>query len=241
MRLSTMGIQILFSPLMVMMMVIVARAGDTNPVFDPCSDTKVQRWDGFTFGLAFSSKDSFFFNQTQLSPCDTRLSLSSGSGAELTVFRPKVDEISLLTINTFNPRKAGGYMVAFAGRQYAARSVPIFVADDTNTVASFTLVLEFKNGILQNLFWKKFGCSSCNGDSFICLNNTDCAIPNSKCKVNGGSMPCDLGIQLAFSGTDKNDNVLNSWYEVGNLRQYSLYALYSDLRSSLTAPFTNLF
>lgn len=54
-------------------------------------------------------------------------------------------------------------------------------------------------------------------------------------------MPCDLGIQLAFSGTDKNDNVLNSWYEVGNLRQYSLYALYSDLRDSFTAPFTNLF
>lgn len=31
-------------------------------------------------------------------------------------------------------------MVAFAGRQHAARSVPIFVADDTNTVTSFTLV-----------------------------------------------------------------------------------------------------
>ncbi|KAL2477212.1 hypothetical protein Fot_46226 [Forsythia ovata] len=132
-------------------------------------------------------------------------------------------------------------MVAFAGRQYAARSVPVFVTDNSNTVTSFTLVLEFKDGILQNLYWKKFGCGSCTGDSFICLNNTDCAIPNSKCKGNGGSMPCDLGIQLAFSGTDKNDNVLNSWYEVGNLRQYSLYALYSGLRDSLTSPFTNLF
>ncbi|KAL2477211.1 uncharacterized protein Fot_46225 [Forsythia ovata] len=99
MSLATMGIQILLSSLMTMMMVMVimARAGDNNPIFDPCSDTKVQRSDGFTFGLAFSSKDSFFFNQTQLSPCDTRLSLSS---AELAVFRPKVDEISLLTINS---------------------------------------------------------------------------------------------------------------------------------------------
>lgn len=35
---------------------------------------------------------------------------------------------------------AGGYMVAFAGRQYAARSVPVFVADNTNTITSFTLV-----------------------------------------------------------------------------------------------------
>lgn len=96
--------------LMMMMMVVVVAmmipvyAGDTNPVFDPCTDTKVQKLDGFTFGLAFSSRDSFFFNQTQLSPCDRRLSLS-GNNAQLAVFRPKVDEISLLTINssTFNP------------------------------------------------------------------------------------------------------------------------------------------
>lgn len=79
-------------------------AGDTNPVFDPCSDTRVQRWDGFTFGLVFSSKESFFFNDSQLSPCDRRLSLS-GNSAQLSVFRPKVDEISLLTITSsnFNP------------------------------------------------------------------------------------------------------------------------------------------
>lgn len=36
--------------------------------------------------------------------------------------------------------KAGGYMVAFAGRKYAARSPPILVADDSNTITSFTLV-----------------------------------------------------------------------------------------------------
>ncbi|KAI3446047.1 hypothetical protein Pfo_002712 [Paulownia fortunei] len=239
MTLATMVGQIIF---LIMTMTIPVHAGDTNPVFDPCSDAKVQRLDGFTFGLAFSSKNSFFFNQTQLSPCDRRLSLS-GNNAELAVFRPKVDEISLLTINssTFNPSKSGGYMVAFAGRQYAARSIPVFVADNSHTITSFTLVLEFQKGTLQNLFWKKFGCGSCTGGSFVCLNNTDCAVPNSKCKGNGGSIGCDLGVQLAFSGTDKNDNVLNSWYEVANLRQYSLYALYSNLRNSLTSPFQNLF
>ncbi|KAL3814187.1 hypothetical protein ACJIZ3_015455 [Penstemon smallii] len=222
------------------MVMVGAYAQDTNPVFDPCSDTKVQKLDGFTFGLAFSARDSFFFNQTQLSPCDRRLSL--GNAAQLAVFRPKVDEISLLTINssTFNPSRDGGYMVAFAGRQYAARSIPIFVADNTHTVTSFTLVLEFQKGTLLNLYWKKFGCASCTGDSFVCLNSTDCAVPNSRCRGNGGSIGCDLGIQLAFSGTDKNDNVFNSWYEVANLRQYSLYALYSDLRETLTSPFQNL-
>ncbi|KAL3515237.1 hypothetical protein ACH5RR_022139 [Cinchona calisaya] len=226
----------------VLVMVMNVHAGDTNPEFDPCSDAKVQRMDGFTFGLAFSSRDSLFFNQTQLSPCDQRLSLSQNS-AQLAIFRPKVDQMSLLTINssTFDPSKSGGYMVAFAGRRYAARSIPVFVADNAQTVTSFTLVLEFQKGTLQNLLWKKYGCDACSGDSFVCLNNTDCAIKNSKCKGNGGSLDCNVGIQLAFSGTDKNDNVMNSWYEVSNLRQYSLYALYSDLRDSLTSPFRNLF
>ncbi|CAA0827610.1 Unknown protein [Striga hermonthica] len=227
---------------LIVMVVFLANAEDTNHVFDPCSDAKVRKSDGFTFGLAFSSKDSFFFNQTQLSPCDKRLSLA-GNGAQLAVFRPKVDEISLLTVNssTFDPSKSGGYMVAFAGRRYAARSPAVFVADNTHTVTSFTLVLEFQKGTLENLFWKKFGCGSCSGGSFVCLNNTDCAVRNSNCKQNGGSIGCDVGIQLAFSGTDKNENVLNSWYEVANLRQYSLYALYSDLKSSLTNPFNGLF
>ncbi|KAK3005190.1 hypothetical protein RJ639_016432 [Escallonia herrerae] len=246
---------------MMVVVVAIAHAGDTNPIFDPCSDAKVQRWDGFTFGLAFSTRESFFFNQTQLSPCDRRLSLSGNNKAQLAVFRPKVDEISLLTINnsTFNPilmqlfysgvMKAlnnldlyknlqstnGGYMVAFAGRQYAARSVPVLVADNTHTIKSFTLVLEFQKGTLQNLFWKKFGCGSCSGDSSVCVDNQDCAVSSSRCRSNGGSLNCDLGIQVAFSGTDKNDKVFNTWYEVANLRQYSLYALYSNLRGIFTS------
>ncbi|CAL5377278.1 unnamed protein product [Camellia sinensis] len=214
------------------LMMIQAKAWDTNHVFDPCLDAKVQRYDGFTFGLAFSTKESFIFNETQLSLCDRRLLLAS-STAQLAMFRPKVDEISLLTLNgtQFNPNMAGGYMVAFAGRQYAARSVPIFVADMTNTVTSFTLVLEFQKGTLQDLYWKKFGC----------VNHTDCAIPTSNCIGNGGAVDCNLGIQLAFSGTDKNEEVLNSWYEVANLRQHSLLTLYSNLRETLTGPFSNLF
>ncbi|XP_058191029.1 uncharacterized protein LOC131308196 [Rhododendron vialii] len=237
-----MGKTIVVTNMVVMVLMMVqADAWDTNPVFDPCSDTKIQRGDGFTFGLAFSMKESFLFNQTQLSPCDQRLSLS-GNNAQLAVFRPRVDEISLLTINStaFNPTMAGGYMVAFAGRQYAARSVPVFVADNTNTITSFTLVLEFQKGTLQNLYWKKFGCDSCSGKSVVCLNNQDCAIQTSQCKASGGPVDCNLGIQLAFSGTDKNNNVFNSWYEVANLRQYSLFSLYSNLRNTLTGPFMNL-
>ncbi|XP_052194854.1 uncharacterized protein LOC127802844 [Diospyros lotus] len=227
---------------LMMMMMIRSDAYDTNVVFDPCSDAKVQKCDGFTFALAFSTKESFISNQIQFSPCDRRLPLA-GSNAQLAIFRPKVDEISLLTINspTFSPTLAGGYMVAFAGRKYAARSLPALVSDNTHTITSFTLVLEFQKGTLENLYWKKFGCSSRTGKSTVCLNKTDCAVPTSSCKASGGTVDCNLGIQLAFSGTDKNNEVLNSWYEVGKLRQYSLFALYSDLRHSLADQFSNLF
>ncbi|ERN01379.1 hypothetical protein AMTR_s00002p00262020 [Amborella trichopoda] len=136
----------------------------------------------------------------------------------------------------------GGYMVAFAGRKYAARSTPSFVANSTYIVTSFTLVLEFKKGTLQNLYWKRDGCKSCKGNpNFTCLNFQDCAIKRSSCKGHGGSVDCSLGIQMAFSGTDKHEVVLNSWYEVDKLRQYSLYGLYSNLRDSLTSQFNNIF
>ncbi|KAK8504466.1 hypothetical protein V6N13_126141 [Hibiscus sabdariffa] len=225
---------------------LVESSGDTNRAYLPCSDTRVQISDGFTFGIAFAQRTSFFFNNNnslQLSPCDRRLSLSSSS-SRLALFRPKVDEISLLTINTssFSPDSVGGYMVAFAGRKYAARSLPAFVANGTYTVTSFTLVLEFKKGRLQNLFWKRDGCAQCSGKSnFVCLNNQDCAINTSNCKNRGGSVDCSIGIQLAFSGTDKHLSALNSWYEVENLRQYSLFGLYSNLKDSLTSQYNKIF
>ncbi|KAI3447389.1 hypothetical protein Pfo_004054 [Paulownia fortunei] len=217
---------------------------DTNNVYSPCADASVQRSDGFTFGIAFAARTAFFFNSSvQLSPCDRRLSLSSAN-SQVAVFRPKVDEISLLTVNTSNffPDSVGGYMVAFAGRRYAARSIPAFVANSTYIVTSFTLVHEFRKGRLQNLYWKRDGCASCSGRSnFVCLNNQDCAIRTNSCKNRGGSVDCSLGIQLAFSGTDKHESVFNSWYEVKNLRQYSLFGLYSNLRDSLTSQYNRFF
>lgn len=219
-------------------------AGDTNGVYDPCSDSRIQRGDGFTFGLAFAGSSAFFSGSTQLSPCDRRLNLANPS--QLAVFRPKVDEISLLTVNTttgFSPASAGGYMVAFAGRKYAARSAPVFVSNSSVTVSSFTLVLEFNKGRLQNLHWKKDGCGACSGKSnFICLGKQTCAIRTNVCKSqNQGTMDCSIGIQLAFSGTDKHESVLNSWYEVSNLQQYSLYGLYSNVKGSLSGQFNKFF
>lgn len=86
----------------VLLSALLTEAGDTNRAFSPCSDARVQRSDGFTFGIAFASKDKFFYSNNstlQLSPCDARLSLSNAN-SQVSVFRPKVDEISILTVNS---------------------------------------------------------------------------------------------------------------------------------------------
>ncbi|CAL9223102.1 unnamed protein product [Arabidopsis halleri] len=131
--------------MIVMMMMMVddwVVASDNNPVYSPCSDTQISKGDGFTIGIAISSKEAFFLDQVQLSPCDSRLGLAAKM-AQLALFRPKVDEISLLSIDTskFNPSEAGGFMVGFAGSKYAARSYPVKVADGSNTITAFTLVM----------------------------------------------------------------------------------------------------
>lgn len=96
-----------------MMAMLVADAADTNDVYSPCKDAKVQRGDGFTFGIAFSDKQNFIQgNGPQLSPCDSRLDLAN-KGAELAVFRPKVDEISLLTINRSTLDAVCNFMLSF--------------------------------------------------------------------------------------------------------------------------------
>ncbi|VVA97362.1 unnamed protein product [Arabis nemorensis] len=233
----------------------LTEAGDNNGVYSPCSDSTVAIGDGFTFGIAFAARDSFFGTNRSF-PCDHRR-LSLNGNSELAVFRPKVDEITLLTINTssgsssFRPVRSHlliclgcfkGNMVAFPGAKYAARSVPVMVADSNHIVTSFTLVLEFQKGRLENLFWKKGGCSKCSGDDkFVCLNKEECAIKTQNCKNQGGKVDCSLGIQLAFSGTDRHYTALNSWYEVANLKQYSLYGLYSNLKDSISNPFKNFF
>ncbi|EOA36486.1 hypothetical protein CARUB_v100111180mg, partial [Capsella rubella] len=69
--------------------------------YSPCSDSTVGIDDGFTFGITFAAEYSFFGTNrsVQYSPCDRRR-FSLNGNSEVAVFRPKVDEITLLTINT---------------------------------------------------------------------------------------------------------------------------------------------
>jgi hypothetical protein len=103
-QISTMmpqAVAIVVASLSLMLLISAVHASDQNGVYSPCEDATVQRWDGFSFGVAFASYDLFFSGQTRYSPCDSRLSLQS-KNAQLAVFRPKVDEISYLTINASN-------------------------------------------------------------------------------------------------------------------------------------------
>ncbi|KAG2534706.1 hypothetical protein PVAP13_9NG077162 [Panicum virgatum] len=129
-----------------LLLAYVAAGDDRNGVYDPCADTTVRRGDGFTLGVAFAGRDAFSSGGVQLSPCDSRLGLANNR-AQVALFRPQVDEISLLTVNSssFDP-SSNSSMVAFAGRKYAARSPPVFVGNMSFTVTSFTLVLEFQKG-----------------------------------------------------------------------------------------------
>jgi len=83
----------------------LAAGDDHNGVYDPCADTTVRRGDGFTLGVAFAGRDAFFSGGVQLSPCDSRLGLANR--AQVALFRPKVDEISLLTINSSSSDPVG--------------------------------------------------------------------------------------------------------------------------------------
>lgn len=111
---------------MFLAMLLLTEGSDSNHVYNPCADATVQKSDGFSFGIAFASRDSFFYNRTlQLSPCDRRLSLSSAN-SQIALFRPKVDEISLLTINTSSFSPVNISTLAFSANFYLIQFLLLF-------------------------------------------------------------------------------------------------------------------
>ncbi|KAL5210922.1 hypothetical protein ABZP36_006545 [Zizania latifolia] len=50
----------------------LAATGDSNGVYDPCSDARIQRGDDFIFGVAFTSASALYPRPIQLSPYDCR-------------------------------------------------------------------------------------------------------------------------------------------------------------------------
>ncbi|XP_024367251.1 uncharacterized protein [Physcomitrium patens] len=228
---------------MLLSILSVGARANTNKVYSPCMDATVHKNDGFTFGLAFASNKSFFYNKIQLSPCDSRLAEKLREH-KISLFRPQVDEVTLLLVNhtEINPEnvEGGGFAVAYAGKKHAVVSAPHFLANSSYRITSLSLVLNFEQGRLQNILWKNDGCKSCLGNSSFACVRGECAIQSTACIEAGGRVDCSLSIQLTWSGTDQRQEVLNSWYQMSNLNQYSLYGLYSNLKSTLTDRFSNM-
>ncbi|XWS52778.1 hypothetical protein CRYUN_Cryun11dG0101600 [Craigia yunnanensis] len=123
-------------------------------------------------------------------------------------------------------------MVAFAGRKYVARYIPAFVANSTYTGTSFTLVLESQKGRLQNqeqnqelILEERWMCFMRRQIQFCLPQQTRLCYRNIRLQKLRGFCRLQPWDTASFSGTDKHLAVLNSWYEVENLRQYSLYSL----------------
>ncbi|KAL4592151.1 hypothetical protein LXL04_005137 [Taraxacum kok-saghyz] len=132
------------------------------------------------------------------------------------------------------------------GIAFAARSVFFFNSSVQLSPCDRRLSLSSSNSqvtaLCDGVPKRKATEPSCSGKSnFVCLNNQDCAIRTNSCKNRGGTVDCSVGIQLAFSGTDKHETVFNSWYEVKILRQYSLFGLYKNLKDSLTDQYNSFF
>ncbi|KAF7831254.1 ATP-dependent Clp protease ATP-binding subunit [Senna tora] len=86
----------LATPLMIVMTAVVTvNAGDANGAYSPCLDSRVDRSDGFSFGIPFASKDKFFYNNTvQFSPSDNTLYFTS-SNPQISMLRSKLISSSL--------------------------------------------------------------------------------------------------------------------------------------------------
>nr|VDD35643.1 unnamed protein product [Brassica oleracea] len=133
--------------IMIMMMVNnLAGALENKVRYSPCSDTQISKRDGFTVGVAISSREAFFLDQVQLPPCHSRLGLAVKM-APLALFRPNVDEISLLSIDTISLWLYGVISMRLKevkkihGSKYAIRSYPVKVADGSNTITDLTLLI----------------------------------------------------------------------------------------------------
>ncbi|CDY54071.1 BnaA07g36330D [Brassica napus] len=99
--------------------------------YSPCSDTQISKRDGFIVGVAISRREAFFLDQVQLYPCDSRLGLAAKM-AQLVLFRPKVDEISIRWLYGIISMRLNLFFIFF--EQHAIRSYPVKVADGSNTI-----------------------------------------------------------------------------------------------------------
>ncbi|CAI5461032.1 unnamed protein product [Closterium sp. Yama58-4] len=223
---------------MVIAALVLVQAGDRNTVYDPCKDADpVQKGDGFSFAIGFGGISATW---NKSSPCFAETLQILPPGVEVAVFRPKVDELSLLRINNvsmarINTTFVNSSLIVYSGAKGIVSSPRQFLSP-LGRLPSLILIINFKEGVLDSFVWKDMGCSesTCQPVSPLCVDNSNCLVTEDQCssmKTSSDPEPCRLAINVAFSGTDKDKKPLQSWYEVQDLQAYSLTALYDSAKN----------
>ncbi|XP_024536158.1 uncharacterized protein LOC9645484 [Selaginella moellendorffii] len=250
--------------------VILVDAADNNPVFNPCRQLlPVGGKDSISIAVGYTGAPSVWYNNSdpslnQLSPCDNALVAKMPANSRVAVFRPLLDQISMLRTNNASyldlhtaviyqtstieehsfvflfQFPGNATVVAYAGNPTIV-STPKYFLIPYGRIPIYTLVIELKKGVLKNLLWKDDKCASCGGKtSASCFqgacstSESTCLDPSSTIASVKGADPCRFAINVAFSGTDKNNVVMDSWYQVKSMEQYSITSLFGQAGNALS-------
>ena len=140
-------------------------------------------------------------------------------------------------------------LVAFMGRENRVRSEARTIRSHsanstggTGRVPSLTLILRLEKGRPEYLLWEDEDCFACGGKtSGSCISERSCSVDEEEC-ISQENMQaidltnaCNFTIPLAFSGTDKNSEVMNTALEIERLSKYAVSKMMSgtfDMGSS---------
>ncbi|CAI7882794.1 unnamed protein product, partial [Closterium sp. NIES-54] len=178
---------------------VLVQAGDRNTVYDPCKDADpVQKGDGFSFAIGFGGMSATW---NKSSPCFAETLQILPPGVEVAVFRPKVDELSLLRINNvsmarINTTFVNSSLIVYSGAKGIVSSPRQFLSP-MGRLPSLTIIINFKEGVLDSFVWKDMGCSesTCQPVSPLCVDNSNCLVTEDKCssmKTSSDPEPCRL-------------------------------------------------
>eukprot|EP00736_Rhodelphis_marinus_P014070 Rmarinus@m.23374 len=165
-----------------------------------------------------------------------------GSSAEtnafapgVTVFRPKVDEFSLLELHSNTSRELrmqndhqglGTVQVAVGTRMSPPRR---FSYESTKAVGFWTIVVDLKDGEVDSVLWDE-GCFTCSDDECLddnCLLDTCDHLDDGA--DNSNRDQCNVKIYLAWTGTDKDGNImLSEGFTFSKFNAYAVDGFWDD-------------
>lgn len=239
------------------------RGQGTGPAVNvnPCAPGNLAVKDkGFPIGLAYwpgGTVEDWGNSSAGLSPCRDAALLE---GVVVSAYNIKVDTIALL--QTSNEIERGLFetatpgvlsVVAFVGNiRSEARYIwsnDGEITEGTGVIDTLSLIAEYEDGELTYLRWQDFGCGvKCSAESclktgivYAGLETRSCAgYPISTCLSGAGGTSttdpnrCYSIIQVGTSGTDEDNEVLNTGVQLQRIQDYSLTSAFEGATSAVT-------